>query len=165
MKFIIGLSRAKSFWKLGSAVIAEVEKRPYSHAYIRVRDGITGLDLVYQATGHGVNVITYSAFKTVNIPVREYEIEVPEAVGVRALQYMQQCLGISYGFIQIAWITISKIFRTSVANQNGTNKMICSEFTARVGILLGIDTTAKLDIFTPSDQDFLLESKQVKRLL
>jgi hypothetical protein len=79
---------------------------------------------------------------------------------------MQKCLGVPYGYLQIIRIAIGKLFRTKVANDNGTQRMICSEFTARVCLILGIDPmTPRLDHFTPSDQDFLLESKKIRRIL
>ncbi len=166
MKFIIGFSHAKSFWQIGSTIIQEAEKRPYSHTYVRVKDATTGYDLVYQAGGkQGIHVVTYDGFKTGNVPVKEYEIEVPEAVGIFALRWMQTALGVPYSYLQIIRIAIGKVFHTTIANENGPTSMICSEFTGRVCSILGIRNAQRLDAFTPSDQDFLLEQRKIRRIL
>jgi len=64
---IIGFSRSRSPWKIGSRLIQISEKRPFSHAYFRYTCPISGKQIVNQASHGYINEVEYEIFKEDNI--------------------------------------------------------------------------------------------------
>lgn len=158
MSIIVGFSRSKSPWKVGSTVIQKVENRPFSHVYIKYQDPITGVMLIAQA-GHGfIHEISETHFNEKNIVVKEYLVECKESDLKNVLIFIKNNLGIPYSTIQILLIGVLKIFKTNIKSDNKDAAFICSEFAARVCTILGIGVGSikNLDTFTPSDMNELM---------
>lgn len=156
MKLIIGFSRAKSSWAIGSKSIQLAEKRPYSHNYIRYKSQV---DVVVQASHGFVNKQSFEIFKQSNIVVREYTFEVDSEKFNEFLKYSEENLGKPYSYVQIFFLAIKKLFRIEVDVNNKDHEFICSEFAARVLEVIGILNTSKHDVITPSDLEKLILKK------
>lgn len=149
MKFIIGFSkRDMTFSKL----LRWVEKRPYSHCYIRFTHEITHQTLVFHAAEFNIHTVTIENFqKHGNDIIKEYSFEVSDLERIRnAIAFIFNQSGKPYGWIQLlgmAWAKLCAFLGLSVKNPLGDkNKtMVCSEFCAHFlaisGILPDLDTS------------------------
>lgn len=165
MQIIIGFSRAKSPWKIGSRIIAESEKRNYSHAYVRLVSKVTGVGIVYQASLGTVNAHNYELFKEHNIIVEEYVLDVDEPKAVEILRFMQINLGKPYSKLQILLLSIKKLLGFEVNYSNNDEEFICSELALKILQLVRPDAThSNADYFTPSDLNKLVRELNIKRL-
>lgn len=161
---IIGFSRARSIWKVGSTIIAASEKRDYSHVYIRYTDIVTGVELVCQASHGYVNEVSWEIFKEDNIIVEEYDLQTTAAQTHEILTYLKQNLGKPYSKLQLVVIAIKKLFRISLKLRDGDKTFICSELGAKVCKFKNIIINDDLDLETPSDLNFVLKAHNIKRL-
>ena len=166
MEIIIGFSRAKSFWKIGSKIIAEAEKRNYSHAYIKITDPTTEVNLVYQASLGMVNLYNYDLFKEDNIVVEEYIIsDVPEDKAKELLTFLQKNLGKPYSKKMILLLSIKKLLGFEIKYTDNDTQFVCSELAARViEIVEGIKLDINVDYVTPSDLNKLINKLNIPRL-
>lgn len=165
MNITIGFSTAKSPWAIGSKIIESVEKRDYSHVYIRAFDLQTGLDMVYQASHGCVNSCTYDNFNLDHIPVKEYSLTCSATQYIDMITFLKKNLGIPYSRSQIVLIGIKKLLRIELNIRNNSNAEICSELGARVCRIYGIDVGNDLDFTTPSDLDSILIKNNIPRTL
>lgn len=161
MTIVIGFSRARSVWAVGSKIIAKTEKRPYSHVYIRNSDLETGLEMVYQASHGYVNAITYSNFKLDNIVVKEYALVTDMNMYLDTLCFIKRRLGIPYSRMQLILIGIKKLLHFEVNIRNGEHAEICSELGERVANHLGIKPTVDFDYVTPKEVDHMLSVNNI----
>lgn len=76
-KVIIGFSRPIKF-KLGAKLIMWSDRSNFSHAYIRFESERWKTSFIYQATGHGTHFMGGQTFEKINVPVEEFQIEVPD---------------------------------------------------------------------------------------
>ena len=162
---IIGMSRAKNLLEIGSTIIKDVEKEPYSHVYIKLVDGITGLTMIFQATSKTVNTMTFENFCSINLPVREYILNVNDNIYLEILTMLQNKLGTGYGFISLIAIGIKKLFRTEINLPGTDNTLICSELGALVAKQDGIVVPDQVKFVTPSDLEHLLIANNIPRIL
>ncbi len=170
MKITIGFSRRNKF-AIGSWLIAESEKRPYSHAYIRFRLPEVNEEMIFQASKGSVNLIHIDRFKEHNIIVKEYDIIIDRSIFFKFYKFVAQNLGKKYSKSQILWLTLAKLLqikkwpsRIYDIIKNGESEEICSELALRVFELLGYRLPENVDVeqFTPSDLDELLSSRGLK---
>lgn len=164
-KLIIGFSRSKSPWKVGSQVIQIGEKRDFSHAYIRYICPITGVDIVAQASHGFVNEMNFDIFKEHNIIVEEYELPCIDEQFINTLKFIKINLGIDYSKIQILFIAIKKLLHFEIKVYNQDKEFICSEFAARICEITGVTMPTYLDYFTPSDLNTLIKDIKLKRVI
>jgi hypothetical protein len=165
MNIVIGFSRAKSSWMIGSEAIELAEKRPFSHVYIRLTDAMSGFEMVFQASNGMVNTVMFEAFKQTNIVVKEYSISCTGAQYTDVHTFLLNNLGIPYSYVQILMISIKKLLGIKLNIHNGTNAEICSELGARVCKILGISISEDLDFTTPSDLDKILIKNNIQRII
>jgi len=158
MSYRIGFSRSALAVPWLSDLIRKIEKRPYSHAYVRMTDPYNARDVVFQATGAGVNKCNFDIFTGHNLPVKEYEINCTEAEFKEIWTWLSDKLGIPYSRMQIFWIFVKKVFRVSGKTRNGDGEFICSELAAKTLKIKGIQLPKYEDEITPSDLDKLLQS-------
>lgn len=161
MKIIIGFSRSKSVFKIGSLAIQLAEKRKFSHAYFRYECPFTNLDIVSQASHGYVNEIEYSIFKEDNVVVEEYELQISNVEFQVLLLYLRSSLGKKYSKLTIFVISILKLL--SIKKQiyiDGDQKDICSEYIARGAKIISYITNLPtvLDTYTPSDLNTCIKS-------
>lgn len=161
---VIGFSRARSPWKVGSTIIAASEKRNYSHVYIRYTDSVTGVELVCQASHGYVNEVAFNIFREDNIVVEEYDLETTSVQTIEILTYLKKNLGKPYSKLQLVFIAIKKLCRVSLRLRDGDNAFICSELGAKVCRFKNIPMNEDLDLETPSDLNFVLKAHNIKRL-
>jgi len=158
MKITFGFSRAKNAFKLGSKVIQDVEKRAFSHAYIKYADPITKIILVSQASHGFVNITNYDIFLEANIVVVEYEYECSEEQFINVLRYIYTHSGKPYSKFQLLLIAIKKILHFEVNIRNGNKAFICSEWGGNVAKILGLNVPDQLDYETPSDLEMIVRN-------
>ncbi len=161
---VIGFSRSKSPWKIGSKIIQEVEKRDFSHAYIRYSCSITGVEVVSQASHGYVNEVSFEIFKEQNVIVEEYEMSLTREQFKSMLTFIQENKGRGYSQIQILLIGIKKILHIELDQyENRDMAYICSEFGARIMQVLGEKMPEHLDFLTPSNfREVIINLKSVK---
>lgn len=156
--FFVGFSRAKSPWKIGSSIIREVEKRDFSHAYIKYIDPLTGITMVAQASHGSVNIVNYDIFLQQNIVVEEYEITCTLEQYKEILIFICKNAGKPYSTFQLVLIGIKKIFGIELNIRNKDAKYICSEWAATICKIAGVPVPEELDYQTPSDLNTLLKN-------
>ncbi len=163
----IGFSRSSSPWKIGSKVIQEVEKRDFSHAYIRYSCLITGVEVVAQASHGYVNEVSYEIFKRDNIVVEEYELELTRDQFKTILTFIQENKGKDYSNMQLLLIGVKKILHIELTDfENRDMAYICSEFAARLLQILGKLMPEHLDLVTPSDlREIIARLPEAKRII
>jgi len=148
---IVGFSRAKSPWAIGSKIIQETEKRDFSHCYIKYEDALTGFIMVSQASLGMVHECTVDRFLDANISVEEYKIECTDEQFLEFYRFNKLNQGVKYSFIQLIGLAFVKLFHVSQWFKNGDSEFICSEWAARILMILGRPMPDNLDQFTPSD--------------
>ncbi len=156
MSIIIGFSKARSPWKLGSKAIQLADARDYSHCYIRYVCSDTNVELIAQASHGFVNLVFSDTFKIDNIIVKEYLLECTDAERLSMLIFIQKSLGKPYSKFQLLCIAIKKVFKFEIKSYNKDKYYICSEFAARVCSISGIQVPDNLDYIEPTDLDTIL---------
>lgn len=156
-KLIIGFSKAKSPWKLGSTVIRKVDCRNYSHCYIRYVDEVTKVELIAQASHGFVNLVSKAIFLEQNIIVKEYAIECTEVQHIDILTFIHSNLGKPYSKLQLILIGIKKLLHIELNIHDRDSSFVCSEFAARVCSIAGIKVADDLDYFGPSDLEVIVQ--------
>lgn len=163
MKVVFGFSKPKHETILSKG-IRSIEKRPYSHAYLRLPDPYSGQELVFQASALQINACLYEVFIQTCQPVKEYELVVPEMRKLELWQFLLRRLGLPYSMVQLWWIFVKKITGRRLGSNN-ERQQICSEFAARVGQFLEMRLPRDdFDYETPSSWEKVCAS-QLRRIL
>ncbi len=163
-KIVVGFSRAKDPLKIGSYIIRLVEKRPYSHVYIKYVSTCSGIPLVAQASHGFVNHTNYGLFEKDNNIIEEYELNCTPEQFKEVVKFIHNNLGKKYGTFQLFFIAIKKLFNMQVDIKDADSHFICSEFGARICTILGIGISTMPDYITPSDINEILNSHNILRL-
>lgn len=164
-KIVVGFSKSRSPWKIGSKIIADVEARDFSHAYVKYNCILTDEVIISQASHGYVNEMNYDVFQVHNIVVHEYEIECQDSDFIEMLKFMRKNLGLPYSKMQIFFISLKKLFGFKINVYNRDKEFICSEWAARICKILKITVPEELDYFTPSDLNELLKNEpKAKRI-
>lgn len=150
-KIVIGFSRRKSPFSILSKIIMLIEKRAYSHAYIRLQEPVTAEDLIFQASVSMVNFFYHEQFKQHNIIVEEYEIAINSSLYYQIWAYAIRKMGSDYGYLELLTIFAGKLFKIRSWFINGDKTNICSELAARICAMCGIRLGQEPDTVTPSD--------------
>lgn len=161
---IVGFSKAKSSWKIGSTVIQKVDCRDYSHCYIRYVSDTTKVELIAQASHGFVNLVNKSIFLEQNIIVKEYAIDCAEHQTLEVRTFIDSNLGKPYSKLQLALIGIKKLLHIQIKYYDRDASYICSEFASRVCQILNINIPEELDYITPSDLDNILYRNHVPQI-
>ena len=151
---IIGFSRSRSPWRIGSKLIQIAEKRPFSHAYFRYTCSLSGKEIVNQASHGYINEMEYEIFKEDNIVVEEYQLTCTDCEYKELLEFLRSNLGRKYSQKQIFVIGCMKVLGIKKNVYVDGDKMdICSEWVAKGAKLISYITQlpAILDTYTPSD--------------
>lgn len=161
MKIYIGFSKpiSGSFAPFAN-LIQWVESRPYDHVYIRFPEPVTEEYLIFQASKEMVNLYNPSIFKSVNTPIKEYEIECTDSQYFELWKFIKQNLGIPYSLLEDFGILLMKIF--NLKNQpfnKGMSAEFCSKLGALVCPIIGIDISQEPSSIDPSLLDSILSQK------
>lgn len=163
-KIVIGFSRAKNPWALGSAIIRASEKRNFSHAFIMYEDPITKLTMISQASHGMVHDCFLDEFLKANIIVKKYEIECSNDQWLDFYTFNRKHQGVKYSMFQLIGLSIVKLFHIKLWFKNGDREFICSEWAGRVCVILNKPMPENLDEITPSDLDKYLSNLGVKQV-
>lgn len=161
-KIIIGFSKAKSSLKFGSLVIQEIEKRHFSHAYVRYTDEMTGVEIVAQASHGFVHEVNYEIFKEHNDIAEEYQLYCNSVEYNRIIKFIKTNLGEKYSNLQLFMIAVKKIFKVELPIRFSKNQYICSEFAAFVCKIAQTEIPQNLNYITPSDLREIIISLPIK---
>ena len=149
MQVRIGFSKRNMFF---SRFLRWVEKRPYSHCYIRYRNHITQQDLILHAAFLSIHTLTLENFqKHGNIIVKEYMYEVKDSAKIKdMLTFVYDQSGTPYGWIQLVGMGLVKLaafFGKTIKNPLADKKktMVCSEFCAHFAKISGIKSDTDVD--------------------
>jgi hypothetical protein len=156
MEFIVGFSRSRSPWKLGSTAIQLAEKRDYGHAYVKFFGPLTKKPLIAQASHGSVNMMALPVFLENNIVVKEYSISCSDEEFLDIMNFICDHLGLPYSQTEIILIAIKKIIRLQLKTYNTDKYFICSKFADMICGFVGVQSKVELDYITPSDLDTTL---------
>lgn len=151
MEIIVGFSRAKDKLKLGSTLIRLVEKRAFSHVYIKYQCPLTKVMLIAQASHGLVNLCNFDIFKVDNIIVEEYKMECSDSQFYNMITFINLNLGKPYSKLQLILIGIKKILHLELKTKNQSESYICSELAFRICQIFGVKYSGNSDYITPSD--------------
>ena len=158
--FIVGFSKAKSPWKIGSQVIREVENRDYSHVYIKFYSKSLDRTLIYEAVGSGVRFIGQEKWKNHAIEMHSYDLEISDESYIKLMQFCVDNAGEEYAFCQNLGVVIAKVFNLEKNPfQKGQN---CSEITGELLKLEGFRICKDINLVTPKDIKRILDHNQDK---
>lgn len=171
MDILIGFSRAKSPFAIGSKIIAASEARNYSHAFILYADAVSNKQVIFQASHGYVNIVSLVNFLEYNIISHTYKLSVGREKFKQFCIFRDENVGNKYSRKQIIWLFFAKLLQIKrwpsvIYNciKNGPSEEICSELAERVLALLeNPPVIEQLDQFTPSDLDSLLQEMKVPR--
>jgi uncharacterized protein YycO len=136
MKCWVGFSRHNSFV---SRLIAAKLGKPYSHVFMLF--DCNGETLVLQATGRGINALSWDVFKSSNCVIEILEVK-DEEKAAKAFKYCISKLGRPYGFLAIIAIGLGLHY------SDGEKTLICSEYVTRA---LDLKFNKDEDLVTPAD--------------
>lgn len=145
-KVIVGFSKSKKHFAVGSWVIREVTGAPFSHVYVK-HETRYGFPIIYQASGHQVNFMSQVMFCGKNEIIREFEFEIADEAFDDYMKFALENAGAPYSVWQLVGIGIALLFDLKKNPfSNGRGGYVCSELA---GIILsGLE---KIDL---SDMDF-----------
>ena len=158
MKIIIGFSRARAWYKIGSKAIQLSENRNFSHCIIEFIEH--DQNVVAQASHGMVNLVNKEIFLQDNIIAKEYTLNVTNEQYQEFIKFIYENLGKPYSTMQLLLLAIKKLAKFEIKSYNKDKYYICSEFAARICKSMGLSMPEELDYVTPSDLDKLL-SEQV----
>lgn len=155
-KLFIGFSKAKSPWAVGSKIIQKIEKREYSHVFIKYNDNLTDIQIIAQASHGYVNQVNYELFCDQNTVVEQFELYCTDEQYKDVMFFIVHNLGKPYSKTQLFFITLKKLFGSELSYKNYDEEFVCSELAARICEILSIDDDIQDDYETPSDINNLL---------
>ncbi|RLG45232.1 MAG: hypothetical protein DRN81_02310 [Thermoproteota archaeon] len=156
-KLYVGFSKPKTMkFPLVSWIIMWIEKTDYSHTYFRWIDTDNNVDLILEAYGTSVHIVTYENFlKKANI-VKEFEIKTNTNNWQLAVNFAINLTGYSYGWGQLfglAWVKLAKLFDRTIKNPlgDGVTEQICTETVGMVMATLGYTFEKDFDVLGLKD--------------
>lgn len=150
MNITIGFSKHKGFAPL-SWLIMLCEGTPFSHAYIKVHSASLDRNIIYQATGAGVNFVGEQLFDQSAQVVYEFKIPLEKASHNKLLQWAVDNAGKPYGHMQmvgLGLVRLAKLLGLRIKNPfpNGTGSYVCCELVAAALEDVGIPGPSDLDL-------------------
>lgn len=143
---------------VGSLFIKEIEKRPYSHVYVRFQHPITNEWIITHAARGMVHEVTFDHFKQTNDIIKEYPIVLTADQWYSFHKVNNYYKGSDYSLGQFLLITLKKLLKVNNKKTNMNKKFICSEWAYVLLTKIGFmkDTAGSQDSLTPSDFENLL---------
>ncbi len=108
-------------WGVGSAIIKLYQNTRFSHVLI-IKD-----NFVYEASHGNVHKINLNEWEKTNEVMHKYIIPIDQV----DMEYAESCVGIKYGYMQIARITVKYFSGILINKDNKDGRLICSEFVGR----------------------------------
>jgi hypothetical protein len=158
----VGFSTARNDLMLFARGIELIEKRPFSHVFIKYIDPNSGIEMVFQASHGMVNHMSLARFESSNTIIKMYDLDFNQDQFNKFYIFMLLKLGTPYGWLTIASIFISKIFRINCVLTKGLTTEICSQLGAEVCRIKNIPMPDITATITPSKLDVLLQDAGYK---
>jgi hypothetical protein len=156
MNIVIGFSRPKSPFKVGSLLIRRYLGTEYSHVFLKFYSSKYDRHLIYEAVGSGVRFVGKHEWEMHAVVTSEHTVHIQEASSFSIMQFCIDHSGQSYGAMQNIGLVLAKLFKWS---KNPFKKGVnCSELIAMALIEAGYDVNTKLDLITPRDIEDLLKT-------
>lgn len=154
-KIFVGFSGSSL---IGSLFIKEIEKRPYSHVYLRYQHPVTKEWIVTHAAHGMVHEVSFDNFKSVNDIIKEYEITLTNEQWYSFHKLNNHYKSSKYSVFQFIIIAIKKLSKRSDININKNKQFICSEWVYVLLTKLDIivEYSFSQDSVTPSDLEQML---------
>ena len=156
----VGFSKPRSGFQPFAWAIRLWEGTEYSHVYIRMPSTFLATDVIYQASGMAVNMMSFERFNGHAEVIKEFAFFIDESTERSLLQSAMAHLGASYSIKQIAGMVLARVYQLigwddgSKRNPltDGRAAYVCSELAAEVLTqYLGADIKQDLDLVTPKD--------------
>lgn len=132
----IGFSRPNGWFEPFSWAIRLLQWTSYSHVYIRVHSESLDRDIIYQASGLQVNFIGLDRFKTKEIIIKEFAVQITPETKKQVLQYCTDTAGAPYGVLEVLgfpWVILNSAFGRHVNNPFGSStSFVCSQFVGSI---------------------------------
>ena len=132
----VGFSRPQGWFEPFSWAIRLAQWTSYSHVYIRAHSESTDRDMIYQSSGLQVNFIGLNRFKTKEIIVKEFPVQVTTETKIKMLQYCMDTAGASYGVLEVfgfPWIMLNSALGRHVNNPFASStSFVCSQFVGDI---------------------------------
>jgi hypothetical protein len=124
---ILGFSQSSTIF---SSIIKWATNSQVNHAYVRL-DG----NIVCQASGLFVNEQTYESFLSIEVPIKEFSLQITDEQFAAAEKFRLDSLGKPYSVREIlgfGWVLLMRRFGKKVANpfKDGDHAYVCSKFAA-----------------------------------
>lgn len=157
MKIYIGFSKPTNKYALFGTLIRWIEARPYDHVYIRLPEPMTQNYLIFQASKEMVNLYNVDIFKTSNISLKEYAIEITDNQYQLLWSFVISNLGIPYSLLEDFGILCMKIFHlTKNPFNKGLSVEFCSQLGATICPIVGVNIYKPPSSIDPSLLDYIL---------
>jgi hypothetical protein len=156
MIITIGFSSAKNSLMLFARGIEFIEKRPYSHVFIKYHDCVHQKDLIFQASHGKVNLTVYNDFIKHNDVIKTYDLDFDEFESAEFFKLISIMIHRKYSWLDILGILWRKITKLKNPFKDGMDTVICSELGAMVCKIKKIPIPDHIDDVTPSDLDKIL---------
>lgn len=133
-KIIFGFSTTE--WPLSKA-IRFLQDLPFSHSYVQYQT-TSDQHLIYEAAGTNTHLVNRKNFENHNKIIEEYEIEVEEHVFHQVKSYIENDIGVSYGWgeiIGLLWMILVRFFTFNLIkldNPFPSEDKVCSSASAEI---------------------------------
>ena len=128
---IIGFSKHRGTFAIGSDLIRWLMRRDFSHTYFKFKEDLYEDHTICHATGKGVNYLSETTFNASNQPVAEFELSISQELYDELLQDCHKHAGENYGYFQNIGIFIVRLLQkiNIAVSRNPINEGInCSEW-------------------------------------
>ena len=95
-----GFSKPRKF-AIFSLIIRLIEKRPYSHVYLKWTSEWLERDIIYQAKSTMVHFIGGKLFRKSSCPIIEYSFDITDERKNELIKWCMDNAGLSYGMLHI----------------------------------------------------------------
>jgi hypothetical protein len=156
MNLVIGFSKPKSKWAIGSLLIRFIEKSDFSHAFLRWHSNGINRDMVYQASRGMVHFIAGHRFDDSVATVKEYLLTLDDSQYKQVVQKCVDLAGIKYGTLALFGMGFERL--TGIRNpfRDADRTFVCSELVGEVLKVLGFNIDIDLEVAGPKELEDLV---------
>lgn len=145
---------------LFSRVIRWFTKSKVSHALITFRDETLDKTFAMEANGRGFMIVPWAKWRTGNVMVARYSLDVPEEAQMESLRGLAEFLGSQYDYISILGFALRRFLGRMRNPFDTSSKLVCSEAVARFLHLTGVPSLQYFDDYgTWAPEDLLKEAE------
>lgn len=149
-RITIGFSKPKNrFFPIFSWIIRLYEKTPYSHVFIRLHMEEINREVVFEAVGPHVRMVTVSEWQSKAEEVASFSLDISHSNYISILQYCIDHQAEGYGIMQNVGVIIADLF--NLKHNLFTTGMNCSEFIYNILKCQGYHLEKNKNLITPKD--------------